>query len=131
VFGILTTPKEEVMREMVERVKTRGPEWLRDNFEMTFQYRHDTSRVDPDLPFVQTLKRSYEEFGVASEISAMPASADTWFYTNIIGVPSVSTGCGELVNAHTSREHVILRDIAVESAVLVRFVEEFGGLDKA
>ncbi len=131
VFGILTTPKEEVMREMVERVKTRGPEWLRDNFEMTFQYRHDTSRVDPNLPFVQTLKRSYEEFGVKSEITAMPASADTWFYTNIIGVPSVSTGCGELVNAHTSREHVVLRDIAVESAVLVRFIEEFSGLKKA
>jgi acetylornithine deacetylase len=127
VFGILNTPKEEVMREMVERVRTRGPEWLRDNFEMTFQYRHDTSRIDPSLPFVRTLKACYEAFGVRSEISSMPASADTWFYTNLLGVPALSTGCGELVSAHTSREHVVLREIAVESAVLIQFIREFCG----
>lgn len=127
VFGILNTPKEEVMRDMVEQVRTRGPEWLRDNFEMTFQYRHDTSRIDPSLPFVRTLKACYEAFGVRSEISAMPASADTWFYTNLLGVPAFSTGCGELVSAHTSREHVVLREIAVESAVLIQFIREFCG----
>lgn len=131
VFGILTTPKEEVMREMVERVKTRGPEWLRDNFEMTFQYRHDTSRIDPNLPFVQTLKSCYETYGVKSEISAMPASADTWFYTNLLGIPSLSTGAGDLVNCHTSNEHVGLKDLAMEAAVLLRFVREFCGVRPA
>lgn len=128
VFGLLTTPKEEVMREMVERVKTRGPEWLKDNFEMTFQYRHDTSRVDPNLPFVQTLKSAYEAVGVKSEITAMPASADTWFYNNILGIPSVSTGAGELVNAHTARESVVLKELATETAALVLFVRDFCGV---
>lgn len=128
VFGLLSTPKEEVMREMVERVKTRGPEWLKDNFEMTFQYRHDTSRIDPNLPFVQTLKSCYEELGVKTEITAMPASADTWFYTNILGIPSLSTGAGELVNAHTSRENVNLLELATETAVLVLFVRDFCGV---
>ena len=127
VFGILTTPKEEVMREMVERIRTRGPEWLRDNFEMTFPYRHDTCRTDPNLPFVRTLKSCYEEFGIRSEVAALPASLDLWFYTNLLGVPALSTGCGELALAHTSHEHVVLRDLAVETAVLVRFIEEFCG----
>jgi acetylornithine deacetylase len=128
VFGLLSTPKEEVMREMVERVRTRGPEWLRDHFEMTFPYRHDTSRIDPSLPFVQTLKSCWEDFGLASSIGAMPASADTWFYTDLLGIPSLSTGCGELANAHTAREHVVLREIAVESAVLVEFIRRFSGV---
>ncbi len=44
VFGFLTTPKEEVKQHMVERVKTRGPAWLKDNFEMTFQYDHALNR---------------------------------------------------------------------------------------
>jgi acetylornithine deacetylase/succinyl-diaminopimelate desuccinylase-like protein len=127
VFGILTTPKEEVMREMVERVRTRGPEWLRDNFEMTFQYRHDTCRIDPGLPFVQTLKSCYEAFGVKSEIAALPASGDVWFYTNLLGIPALSIGCGEIADAHTSHEHVVLREITVESAVLVEFIREFCG----
>jgi acetylornithine deacetylase len=128
VFGLLTTPKEEVMREMVERVKTRGPEWLKDNFEMTFQYRHDTSRVDPDAPFVQTLKSCYEAVGVNSEISAMPASADNWFYTNIIGIPAVATGAGKITDAHTSRENVVLKELATEAAVIALFVQEFCGV---
>jgi len=125
VFGMLTTPKEEVMREMINRVKTRGPGWLRDNFEMTFPYRHDISRIDPGLPFVQTLKSCYEAFGVKSEIAALPASLDTWFYANLLGVPTLSTGCGDIVNAHTSHEHVALSEITVESAVLVQFIREF------
>ena len=69
VFGLLTTPKEQVMSEMVERVKTRGPEWLRDNFDMTFSYRHVTSRLDPEHPMVGTLLNAYNEVGVDSSVS--------------------------------------------------------------
>jgi acetylornithine deacetylase len=127
VFGLLTTPKETVMREMVERVKTRGPEWLKDNFEMTFQYRHDTSRVDPETPFVKTLADCYSEMGIKSEISAMPASADAWFYTNMIGIPSVATGCGHITDAHTAKENVSLKEIVEEAAALVLFVMKQSG----
>ncbi len=128
VFGFLTTPKEEVMSQMVERIKTRGPEWLMDNFEMTFKYRHDTSRIDPELPFVQTLAESYRTMGVKSEISAMPASADTWFYTNLLGVPALVTGCGNLEDAHTCNENVVLKDLINETAVLLQFIKEWCGL---
>lgn len=128
VFGLLTTPKEEVMREMVERVKTRGPEWLKDNFEMTFQYRHDTSRVDPKSPFVKTMANCYGDMGVKTEIGGMPASADTWFYTNILGVPALVTGCGNLTDAHTSRENVLLKDVVTEAAVMTQFIRDWCGL---
>jgi len=127
VFGFLTTPKEEVMRNMVDRVKTRGSEWLKDNFEMTFQYRHDTSRIDPELPFVKILGQCYNEMGIQSEIGAMPASADAWFYTNILGIPALATGCGHLGDAHTKSEHVVLKEIAEESAVLTLFIKEWCG----
>ncbi len=130
VFGFLTTPKETVMREMIERVKTRGPEWLKDNFEMTFQYRHDTSRIDPELPFVQTLAQSYRTMGVKSEITAMPASADTWFYNNILGIPALVTGCGDLNDAHTEIENVKLKDVVTTAAVLLQFVKEYSGIYK-
>jgi len=131
VFGLLTTPKEEVMREMVERVKTRGPEWLRDNFEMTFSYRHDTSRCDPNHPLVRKLLESWHDVGVESEISAANYGADGWFYSNILGIPTVATGCGSINHAHTSREQVILGDISREAAALLVFVDTWGGLRDA
>ena len=128
VFGFLATPKEEVMNELIERLKTRGPAWLKDNFEMTFQYRHDTSRIDPELPFVKTLAESYKTIGMKSEISAMPASADTWFYTNILGVPACVTGCGNLGDAHTEIENVSLKDITTTAAVLFQFIKDWSGI---
>jgi len=130
VFGLLTTPKEEVMREMVERVKTRGPSWLRDNFEMTFEYRHDLSRIDSSLPFVGILKESFNALGVDFYVKGFPASADTCFYTNIAGIPAVMTGMGQVETAHTAFEYIVLDDLATESAVMLRFIREWCGFGR-
>lgn len=128
VFGLLTTPKEEIMREMEDRVRTRGPEWLKDHFEIDFTYRHDTCSVDPDDPLVTQLIDSYHEIGVESEISAAPYGADGWFYNNILGIPTICTGCGSINHAHTSSEQVILKEIVEEAAVLMLFIDKWGGL---
>jgi acetylornithine deacetylase len=125
VFGLLTTPKEEVMAEMENRVRTRGPEWLRDNFEISFQYRHDTMWTDPEQPFVKTLADCYAEMGVESEIAGMTASTDGWFYNNILGIPTLATGCGNISDAHTKSEHIVLTDITNESAVMIKFIQSW------
>ncbi len=128
VFGMLTTPKEEVMQQMVERVKTRGPEWLKDNFEMTFEYHHDISRIDPDLPFVMLLRKCYGDMGIDMPVKALPASNDACFYTNISGIPTAATGMMEIGTAHTNYEHVILNKLITEAAVMVQFIREWCGL---
>jgi len=130
VFGFLTTSKEEVMIGIVDRIKTRGSEWLRDNFEMTFQFRHDTSRINPGLPFVTLLAQCYRDMDIQSEISAMPASSDAWFYNNILGIPTLATGCGNIFDAHTKEEHVMLKDVATESAVLTLFIKTWCGFQE-
>ena len=105
----------------------QSPEWLRDNFEMSFQYRHDTSRIDPALPFVTTLGECYAAMNVQSEVSAMPASSDAWFYNNILGIPTLATGCGNIADAHTKNEHVVLKEVTEEAAVLTAFIREWCG----
>jgi acetylornithine deacetylase len=122
VFGMLTTPKEEVMREIVERVKSRGPEWLKDHFEMTFQYRHDAARTDPGLPLIHKLMDCYTIMGVKPEITAQPASSDLWFYTNLMKIPAIMTGAGEVTDCHTATEKVMLRELSVEAAVIIQFL---------
>ena len=116
------------MRNMVDRVKTRGPEWLKDNFEMTFQYHHDISRIDPDLPFVKLLGKCFKDMGVDMPVKALPASNDTCFYTNLSGIPAVATGMMEIETAHTSYEHVKPANLVTESAVMILFIREWCGL---
>ena len=127
IFGLLTTPKETVMEEMAERIKTRGSTGLKDNFEITFPYRHDASIIDPELPFVKTLASCHKAAGMKSRIKAAKTSMDAWLYTNILGIPTLATGCGNLEDAHTINEHVFLGDVVSEAAVLVRFVKEWCG----
>ena len=128
IFGFLTTPRETVMREIVERIKTRGHPWLKDHVEMNFPYRHDTCRTDPGLPFVKLLADSYGELWVSSSLSAATTSMDAWLYPGILGIPTLATGCGNLEDAHTIDEHIVLRDIAMEAAVLLRFIEKWCGV---
>jgi acetylornithine deacetylase len=131
VFGLLTTSKEEVMREIVNRVKTMGPEWLRDHFEMAFPYRHDTCRIDPGHSMVKLLIDSYREVGVTSEVSAANYGADAWFYNNLLGIPTVMTGCGSIKDAHTSHEQVVLKDIVNEASALALFIQKWCGLKQS
>lgn len=133
VFGLLSTKKEEIMREMEHRVRTRGPEWLKDpaNFSISFQYRHDTCEVPADDPLVTKMIDSWKEVGVESIVSAAPYGADGWYYNNILGIPTICTGCGSIVHAHTSREQVVLRDITNEAAALMVFIGKWGGYRNA
>ncbi|MBN1294173.1 MAG: M20/M25/M40 family metallo-hydrolase [Candidatus Latescibacteria bacterium] len=122
MFGFLTTPKETVMQELVNRIKTRGPEWLDDNFQLTFPYRHDTSRISPDLPFVKQVTECYKNMGIERKLAGSITSMDAWLYTHFLGIPTLATGVGNLEDAHTIHEHVKLRDVVLEAAVLIMFI---------
>lgn len=130
VFGLLTTPKEEVMRRIEDAVRTRGPEWLRDpeNFQIEFPYHHNIARTDPNHPSVQVLKECWESVGIEAEPAGMSASSDACFYTNFMGIPCIMTGAGN-DTAHQATEHMNLHNVVVEAAMVVRFVREWCGAE--
>jgi acetylornithine deacetylase len=130
VFGLLTTPKEEVMREIESRVRAGDP-WLADHVTFTFPYRHDTSTVSPDHELVTTLLDSYDDAGMTTSVGSAPYSSDAWFYSSMLGIPTVVTGCGSITDGHTAGESVILDDITHEAAVLFRFIERWSGFRPA
>ena len=130
VFGLLTTPKEEVMREIERRVRAGDP-WLADHVAFTFPYRHDTSTVPPDHEVVTTLLDAYDDTDVPSAVGAATYSSDAWFYSTMLGIPTVTTGCGSITDGHTAGENVVLDDIIREAAVLFRFIERWSGFRPA
>ena len=129
VFGILTTPKEEVMRGIEQAVRTRGPEWLADpkNFTIEFPYRHDMMRTDPKAEFVQLLSECWHAAGGPGEIEAFPASSDAWFYNNLAGIPTAATGVGTADTPHTAHENIKPAELVQETAAMVRFIREWCG----
>lgn len=128
VLGFLPTrTKEQVMAEMQEALRSQGGDWLPEHFDMDFIYRHDCNEVAVDHPLVRTLEGSCRASDRASEVAAMPASCDAWFYSNLIGVPAVVIGSGTLGVAHSAQEQIGVQDIVQGAEVLARAIADWCG----
>ena len=128
VLGFLPNrTKEAVMDELRAVLKAEGGDWLPDNFEMDFLYRHDCNEVPADHPLVQTLEAACRENGRTPEIAGMPASCDAWFYSNLIGVPTVVFGSGSLSVAHSAQEQIPIDQIVEGAGILARAIASWCG----
>ncbi len=128
MFGYLTTPRETVMEEIETRIRTRGPEWLKDNFEIEFPYRHDSALLDPAHPFVTAMQDAFRAQNLPTDLKGITTSMDGWMYSRLLGIPTVATGCGDLAVAHTINEHVVLDDVIDCAAGLVEFIQQWSGI---
>jgi acetylornithine deacetylase len=127
VLGFLPNKtRHQVMDEMRQAIAVGGDEWLRNNFQIEFMYRHDAHVLDPGHPLVTGLQACLKEAGAAGEVAAMTASCDSWFYNNELEIPTVVFGPGSLGFAHSNEEQIRLDDIATAAAVLVRFIQQWG-----
>lgn len=124
VLGILPDrTKEDVMAHLRQMIKDSGDEWLAENFEIEFTYRHDASVIEPDHPLVLALQDACREVGPEGVVSAMTASCDAWWYNNQLGIPTVWFGPGDLGYAHSNNEQIAVADILTASEVLLRFIQ--------
>lgn len=128
VLGILPDrTKEQVMQELRDAIKNCGDEWLADNFEIDFTYRHDASVIEADHPLVEALGRAVVASGQEKKVSAMTASADAWMYNNQLKIPTCWIGPGTLSVAHSNQEQIAVDDVLKGVEVLYRFVCEWCG----
>jgi len=128
VLGLLPNKtRYQVMEEIRQALIEGGDAWLREHFQLEFMYRHDAHVLDPAHPLVTGLKASCREAGAQSEVTAMTASCDSWFYNNQLHIPTVVFGPGSLRFAHTNEEQIGLDEIAEGAAILVRFLGEWCG----
>ena len=126
VLGLLPDrTKEQVMEEMRACVTQSGDDWLAENFEIDFTYRHDANVIEPDHPLVLALQEAVRAEGRPGDVSAMTASCDAWMYNNQLEIPTVVFGPGSLGVAHSDREQIALQDLLGAAQALVRFANEF------
>jgi len=119
--------RREVMEELRQAIEGGADDWLREHFTIEFLYRHDCHVLDVDHPLATGLQACVRAAGAPGEIAAMTASCDAWFYHNLLGVPAVVFGPGELRFAHSDEEQVRLDEVAIAAAALVGFIQHWCG----
>ncbi|HLA85260.1 MAG TPA: M20/M25/M40 family metallo-hydrolase [Thermoguttaceae bacterium] len=126
VLGFLPNrTRHEIMAEM--QATLAADSRLAGRFHLGFTYRHDSHVLDPAHPLVQGLSCCCAEGGMAAEVDAMTASCDSWWYNNMLGIPTVVYGPGSLAHAHGSNEQIRLSEIADAGRVLTAFVMRWCG----
>ncbi|MFH1740836.1 MAG: M20/M25/M40 family metallo-hydrolase [bacterium] len=128
VLGFLPNKtRYDIMEEMRAVIDKAGDEWLTAHTQLEFMYRHDAHVLRQDHPLVQELLDCCRKEGLPTEISAMTASCDSWFYNNQLGIPTVVFGPGSLGHAHSSEEQIALEEIADAAHALVQFILQWYG----
>ena len=121
---------DEICGEMYDALKNGLDQLARDNFEIEFMYRHNSSVINPEHSLPSAIKRAGEELQKTILISAMTASCDAWFYNNQLKIPTVVFGPGSLKVAHSKMEQIAMGDIAEAAAILLDFIINYCGVSE-
>ncbi|MFB3906342.1 MAG: M20 family metallopeptidase [Acidobacteriota bacterium] len=122
VLGFLPNKnRREVMEELEAYLEENGSAALRNSFLLEYTYRHDCHVLPPDHPLVLLLQRACVRSGQTEEVAAFPASCDSWYYHNLLGIPTLVYGPGHLRFAHSAEEQIDLEEVAAAAEVLARF----------
>ncbi|MBN1350308.1 M20/M25/M40 family metallo-hydrolase [candidate division KSB1 bacterium] len=123
VLGLLPNKTRfQVMQEMEDAIRTNGNEWLKQNFQLEFMYKHDAHVLPLDHPLVGAMTAACKKTGFEPAISAMVASCDSWMINNQLKIPTVVFGPGDLRHAHTIDERIDTRQMATAAEVLLHFL---------
>lgn len=124
VLGFLPNKtRKQVMSEITDCILEIDPD-MKDYLKVEFMYRHDCHVLDTDHALVQLMSDSILECGIEPTISAMPASCDSWYYNNLLNIPTVVFGAGDLCHAHTSDEQIQVEQIVVAACELICFMNK-------
>jgi len=127
VLGLLPNKtRYQVMAEMRQTLIEESDDWFREHFTLEFMYRHDAHVLPTDHPLVTGLQACCRQLGLPGEVGAMPASCDSWFYNNQLGIPTVVFGPGSLSFAHTNEEQIQMDDIVTAASALLHFAQCWG-----
>jgi len=126
VLGFLPNKNRfQIMEEFKSEIETHGSEELKANYDLEFMYRHDAHVLPVNHSLVTTLHRAGEKLNLPTEITAMVASCDSWFYNNQLNIPTVVFGPGDLAVAHSDHEHIKISDLELAAKALLNFLVEW------
>ena len=130
VFGFLPNCSvAEVQNGMKEALQKHGDEFLKNNFEITFNMlNNEGNQIPENHPLVEALKNAESTAGITPVVSAMTAACDAWQYVHRLKVPTVVIGAGSLSHAHSNIEQIEIDDVRKMAKTLLCFIDDWCGL---
>ncbi len=115
----------QVMDEMRAVLERCGDACLRDRVSLEFTFHHDSHVLSPQHPLVEGLTKCCGHWGLSTEVDALTATCDSWFYNNHLRIPTVIFGPGTLRYAHSNEEQIGLNEITEAGCVLTDFAVQW------
>lgn len=115
----------QVMDEMRAVLEQSTDARLRDRVSLEFTFRHDCHVLSPQHPLVEQLRECCGHWGLSTEVDALTATCDSWFYNNDLRIPTLIFGPGTLRYAHSDEEQIGLDEIAAAGCVLTDFAAQW------
>ena len=108
--AVLPNSNNEEMKEKIRKAFEKDKD-LRDNVEIEFVFDRGSSVRDFDDPFVVEFSECVKANGYSGKIESMKALSDMYFYQEVLGIPTVTFGPGDLMDAHSATEKVAIADV--------------------
>lgn len=84
---------------------------LRTSVDCEFVFDRECSVGDFESDFVRSFAACVKANGYSAELTPMKALSDMYFYQEVLGIPTVTFGPGDLVHAHSATEQIAIEDV--------------------
>jgi acetylornithine deacetylase len=106
----------------VERAAKSDP-WLKDHVPMvdwSDGYRFDAAKIPADHPIMEIVKEAYHDVtGSPTRVEGRTYSSDMRFLVNILGIPTMIFGPGDIREAHAANESISVADMETAAKTMI------------
>lgn len=120
-IGVLPNLTTAQMKARISKLFEEDEE-LRGKIHCSYIFDRDSSVLDFSHPLVQEVVKCVKENGMAGGIEAMKCLSDKYFYQEVLHIPTVNFGPGEIQHAHSGEEQVHMSHVLTCGNILHDFL---------
>lgn len=109
--GVLPNLHTADMKQRIADV-LQADEALRGRVHCSYVFERDWSVLDFSHPLVTEFAACVQENGMKGGVEAMKCLSDKYFYQEMLGIPTINFGPGEIRHAHSGSEQVRFSQVA-------------------
>lgn len=118
--------REQVEGEFLELIAALGKADPSFSAGLENQFFDPALDVDQDTLLVRSARQACEQVLGKAELRGVTYGSDASKLA-AVGVPSIVLGPGDIVNAHSAREHVLLEEVVQAARIYGRLIEAYAG----
>ncbi len=124
--GVHTDETTDQVKEQVESAVARAAKsdpWLKEHtpvVDWSGGYRFDAAKIPADHPIMEAMKGAYRDIaGSLPRVEGRTYSSDMRFLVNILGIPTMIFGPGDIREAHAANESISVADMETAAKTMI------------